>query len=74
MQDGNIPREINCIFKISECLELEVMDPEQCPWKCCTSNARISRVALDGTTVIFTEKAWAKPRERLTRVQLRFTI
>lgn len=54
---GNAPEEINCIFKISECLELEVMNSEQCPWKCYTANARISRVALDGTAVIFTQKA-----------------
>jgi len=54
---GNVPEEINCTFKISECLELEVMNPEECPWKGYTANARIRRAALDGTTIIFTQKA-----------------
>ena len=67
---GNVPEEVNCIFKISDCLELEVMNPEQRPWKCYTANARMSRVALDGTTAIFTQKALAKPRETWTQVQL----
>lgn len=55
-EGGNVSEEVNCIFRIW-CLELEVMNSEQHPWKCYTANARISRAALDGTTVIFTQKA-----------------
>lgn len=33
------------------------MNPEQWPWECYAGNAKISRVALDGTAVIFTPKA-----------------
>lgn len=30
---GNIARKGNCIFKVSKCIEVEVLNPEQCPWK-----------------------------------------
>lgn len=30
---GNVAKKGNCIFKVSECLEIEVLNPEQCPWK-----------------------------------------
>lgn len=29
----NVSKKVNCIFKVSECLEVEVLNPEQYPWK-----------------------------------------
>lgn len=45
------------------------MSTEQCPQKCYAAYARISNVALDGTVVIFTQKAYARPKERWIQVQ-----